>query len=59
MTQPPAWAAYDQWLQDPRVELVDEPAEIEARFGRSRASVSPPRRAGRIPTSRRLRPSGS
>ena len=32
MTQPQAWAAYDQWHQDPRVELVDEPAEIEARF---------------------------
>ena len=32
MTQPQAWAAYDRWLQDPRVELVDEPAEIETRF---------------------------
>jgi toxin-antitoxin system PIN domain toxin len=32
MTQPQAWAAYDQWLEDPRVQLVDEPAEIEARF---------------------------
>ena len=32
MTQPHAWAAYDRWLQDPRVELADEPAEIEARF---------------------------
>jgi toxin-antitoxin system PIN domain toxin len=32
MTQPQAWAAYDQWLQDPRVGFVDEPAEIEARF---------------------------
>ena len=32
MTQPQAWAAYDRRLQDPRVELVDEPAEIEARF---------------------------
>jgi toxin-antitoxin system PIN domain toxin len=32
MTQPQAWAAYDRWHQDPRVELVDEPAEIEARF---------------------------
>jgi toxin-antitoxin system PIN domain toxin len=32
MTQPQAWAAYDQWHQDPRVELADEPAEIEARF---------------------------
>ena len=32
MTQPEAWAAYDQWHQDPRVDVVDEPAEIEARF---------------------------
>jgi toxin-antitoxin system PIN domain toxin len=32
MTQPQAWAAYDRWLQDPRVELVYEPPDIEARF---------------------------
>jgi toxin-antitoxin system PIN domain toxin len=32
MTQPQAWAAYDRWLQDPRVTLVDEPPEIETRF---------------------------
>jgi uncharacterized protein len=32
MTQPEAWAAYDRWLQDPRVTLVDEPAEIEMPF---------------------------
>jgi toxin-antitoxin system PIN domain toxin len=32
MTQPQAWAAYDRWLQDPRVVLVDEPAALEARF---------------------------
>lgn len=32
MTQPQAWAAYDRWLQDPRVRLVDEPLEIETRF---------------------------
>jgi toxin-antitoxin system PIN domain toxin len=32
MTQPQAWAAYDRWLQDPRVELVDEPPKIEPRF---------------------------
>jgi uncharacterized protein len=31
MTQPQAWAAYDRWLKDPRVEFVDEPAEIETR----------------------------
>lgn len=32
MTQPQAWAVYDRWLQDPRVTLVDEPAELETRF---------------------------
>ena len=32
MTQPQAWAAYDRWLEDPRVELVEEPAELETRF---------------------------
>jgi toxin-antitoxin system PIN domain toxin len=32
MTQPQAWTAYDRWLTDPRVEFVDEPAEIETRF---------------------------
>jgi hypothetical protein len=32
MTQPQAWAAYDRWLRDPRVMLVDEPPEIEPRF---------------------------
>jgi uncharacterized protein len=32
MTQPQAWAAYDRWLKDPRVEFVDEPAEVESRF---------------------------
>jgi toxin-antitoxin system PIN domain toxin len=32
MTQPQAWAAYDRWLQDPRVTIVDEPPEIEPRF---------------------------
>ena len=32
MTQPQAWAAYDRWLQDPRVALVDEPPEIETHF---------------------------
>jgi uncharacterized protein len=28
MTQPQAWGAYDRWHRDPRVELVDEPAEL-------------------------------
>ena len=32
MTQPQAWAAYDRWLKDPRVEFVGEPVEIETRF---------------------------
>ena len=32
MTQPQAWAAYDRWLSDPRVEFVEEPADIETRF---------------------------
>ena len=32
MTQPQAWAAYDRWHQDPRVEFADEPADVEARF---------------------------
>jgi predicted nucleic acid-binding protein len=32
MTQPQAWAAYDRWLQDPRVTVVDEPPGIEPRF---------------------------
>jgi toxin-antitoxin system PIN domain toxin len=32
MTQPQAWAAYDEWLKDPRVEFVNEPTEIETRF---------------------------
>ena len=32
MTQPQAWGAYDRWHYDPRVELVDEPAELEAQF---------------------------
>jgi toxin-antitoxin system PIN domain toxin len=32
MTQPQAWAAYDRWHHDPRVDFVDEPAELETRF---------------------------
>src|SRR5262245_33100962 len=31
MTQPQAWSACDRWLEDPRVEFVDEPAELETR----------------------------
>lgn len=32
MTQPEAWAAYDRWQQDERVELMDEPSGLEPRF---------------------------
>lgn len=32
MTQPQAWAAYDRWLRDPRVEFIAEPAEIDTRL---------------------------
>ena len=32
MTQPQAWGVYDRWQRDPRVELVEEPAELEAQF---------------------------
>ena len=32
MTQPEAWAAYDRWQQDERVELMDEPSGLETRF---------------------------
>ena len=32
MTQPEAWAAYDRWHRDERVELMDEPAGLEPRF---------------------------
>jgi uncharacterized protein len=32
MTQPQAWAAYDRWRDDARVELADEPPGIETRF---------------------------
>lgn len=32
MTQPEAWAAYDRWQQDDRVELMSEPTALEARF---------------------------
>jgi toxin-antitoxin system PIN domain toxin len=32
MTQPRAWSAYDRWHDDPRVELMDEPAALETQF---------------------------
>ncbi len=32
MTQPQAWAAYDRWRRDPRVDFIDEPTDLETRF---------------------------
>ena len=32
MTQPEAWRAYDRWQQDDRVELMNAPFKLEARF---------------------------
>jgi toxin-antitoxin system PIN domain toxin len=32
MNQQEAWGAYDRWLQDERVELIDEPLGLEALF---------------------------
>ena len=32
MTQPDAWAAYDRWHDDARVEFIDEPSGLEPRF---------------------------
>jgi toxin-antitoxin system PIN domain toxin len=31
-SQQEAWKAYDQWLRDDRVELLEEPRELEAHF---------------------------
>lgn len=31
-SQQQAWKAYDRWLEDDRVELLEEPAELEAHF---------------------------
>jgi toxin-antitoxin system PIN domain toxin len=30
--QKEAWRAYDSWLEDDRVEMLDEPAELETHF---------------------------
>lgn len=30
--QQEAWRAYDSWLQDERIEFLEEPAEIEPKF---------------------------
>ncbi len=32
MNQPTAWQAYDRWLNDERVALLDEPADLEREF---------------------------
>jgi toxin-antitoxin system PIN domain toxin len=32
MTQLEAWAVYDRWQQDDRVELMNEPSGLEVRF---------------------------
>jgi uncharacterized protein len=32
LSQPAAWAVYDEWLNDERVEFLEEPAAIENEF---------------------------
>lgn len=32
LTQPEAWAVYDEWMRDDRVSLVEEPQGLERRF---------------------------
>ena len=32
MTQAGAWSAYDRWLDDHRVQFLDEPPNVEAEF---------------------------
>lgn len=32
LNQEEAWTAYDRWLQDGRVDFMDEPAGLESRF---------------------------
>jgi toxin-antitoxin system PIN domain toxin len=32
MTQPQAWAVYDRWLRDPRVDFVNEPPGLDVHF---------------------------
>jgi predicted nucleic acid-binding protein len=31
-SQQDAWKAYDRWLQDERIEFLDEPAGLETQF---------------------------
>jgi len=39
LSQQEAWAAYDRWLHDERVELLQEPDGIETHFRMLAASV--------------------
>jgi predicted nucleic acid-binding protein len=32
MRQPEAWATYDRWLEDDRVNFLEEPSGLERRF---------------------------
>lgn len=32
LSQTEAWSVYDRWMQDDRVEFVEEPAGLEVRF---------------------------
>ena len=41
MTQVGAWGAYDQWSQDDRIYLLEEPASVESVFrAQSRRAIS-------------------
>src|SRR5262249_9492057 len=40
-TQQQAWEAYDVWLEDERIELLDEPASLEEYFRRLTKSALP------------------
>ena len=59
MTQPQAWAAYDRWLQDPRVTFVDELLRSNRAFALSRVVASRRPRTGPIHFSRHSRPQDS
>lgn len=44
MNQTQAWGVYDRWLQDSRVDLMDEPSGLEARFrALTRSRYAPPK----------------
>jgi uncharacterized protein len=43
-SQRQAWGAYDRWLEDERVEFMDEPSELEGYFRRlTRSSNASPK----------------